>query len=79
MVLLPVVRDRAHYSELFKENHHWLPAIQSIEISEYFNIVESMGCFEFWNSPICSSKFGFELGPVRCVNKRNLEARVADF
>lgn len=27
MVLLPVVRDRAHYSELFKENHHWLPAI----------------------------------------------------
>jgi hygromycin-B 7''-O-kinase len=30
MFLLPVVRDRAHYSELFKENQHWLPAINSI-------------------------------------------------
>lgn len=30
MSLLPLVRDRAHYSELFKENHHWLPAVHFI-------------------------------------------------
>ncbi len=30
MLLLPVVRDRAHYSEVFKENHYWHLAIQYI-------------------------------------------------
>ncbi len=30
MPLLPLVRDRAHYSELFKDNHHWLSAVISI-------------------------------------------------
>jgi hygromycin-B 7''-O-kinase len=30
MLLLPVIRDRAHYYELFNESHRWLPAINLI-------------------------------------------------
>lgn len=79
MLLLPVVRDRAHYSELFKENQHWLPAVNAI-IKKYglngnpergvlgSHIVYRVGnCWIKLMAPLFAKDMAFEISGLKAV------------
>jgi hygromycin-B 7''-O-kinase len=82
LAILPEIQDRAHYSELFKESHHWAAAVDFIKAKHGLtglperavlgsHIVYKVG--EVWikmMAPLFAKDMAFEISGLRAVYGR---------
>ncbi|MBK9322896.1 MAG: phosphotransferase [Bdellovibrionaceae bacterium] len=79
MPILPVIRDRAHFAELFKESHHWATAIDFIIKKHGLHGVPERGALgshivyrvgDVWikmMAPLFAKDMDFEVSGLRAV------------